>query len=99
MRRQQIAAPRCGSETLLGRTDSAGILGQARRLGVTAWEQAMDAMREDDDMRAGEAARIEQANAEGYRYLGALNPLKHRLPDVMKAEQVAANKVRQEGSR
>jgi len=66
---------------------------------VTAWELAMDAMREDDDMRSGEAARIEQADAEGYRYLGALNPLKHLLPDVGAAERHAANKVRQEGSR
>jgi hypothetical protein len=59
----------------------------------------MDAMREDEDMRYGEAARIEQADAEGYRYLGALNPLKHLLPDVVAAERHAANKVRQEGSR
>ena len=66
---------------------------------MTAWELAMDAMREDDDMRSGEAARIEQADAEGYRYLGALNPLKHLLPDVGAAERHAANKVRQEGSR
>jgi len=40
MRRQQIAAPRCGSETLLGRTDSAGILGQARRLGVSYHDES-----------------------------------------------------------
>jgi len=66
---------------------------------MTAWEQAMDAMREDEDMRSPEAARIEQADAEGYRYLGALNPLKHLLPDVVAAERHAANKVRQEGSR
>jgi hypothetical protein len=66
---------------------------------MTAWELAMDAMREDEDMRSGEAARIEQADAEGYRYLGALNPLKHLLPDVGAAERHAANKVRQEGSR
>ena len=66
---------------------------------MTAWEQAMDSMREDEDMRSGEAARIEQADAEGYRFLGALNPLKHLLPDVGAAERHAANKVRQEGSR
>ena len=66
---------------------------------MTAWELAMDAMREDEDMRSGEAARIEQADAEGYRFLGALNPLKHMLPDVMRSEQIAANKVRQEGAR
>jgi hypothetical protein len=59
----------------------------------------MDSMREDEDMRSGEAARIEQADAEGYRFLGALNPLKHLLPDVGAAERHAANKVRQEGSR
>jgi hypothetical protein len=66
---------------------------------MTAWEQAMAAMSEDEEMRSGEAARIEQADAEGYRYLGALNPLKHLLPDVGAAERHAANKVRQEGSR
>jgi hypothetical protein len=66
---------------------------------MTAWELLMDAMREDEDMRSGEAARIEQADAEGYRLLGALNPLKHLLPDVGAAERHAANKVRQEGSR
>jgi hypothetical protein len=66
---------------------------------MTAWEQAMAAMQEDEYMRSGEAARIEQADAEGYRYLGALNPLKHLLPDVVAAERHAANKVRQEGSR
>jgi len=66
---------------------------------MNAWEQAMDAMREDEDMRSGEAARIEQADAEGYRYLGALNPLKHMLPDVGAAERHAANKVRQEAGR
>ena len=66
---------------------------------MTAWEQAMAAMSEDEEMRSGEAARIEQADAEGYRYLGALNPLKHLLPDVGAAELHAANKVRQEGSR
>ena len=66
---------------------------------MTAWELAMSAMSEDEDMRSGEAARIEQANAEGYRYLGPLNPLKHLLPDVGAAERHAANKVRQEGSR
>jgi hypothetical protein len=66
---------------------------------MTAWEQAMNSMREDDDMRFGEAARIEQADAEGYRYLGALNPLKHLLPDVGASERHAADKVRQEVSR
>jgi hypothetical protein len=59
----------------------------------------MAAMNEDEDMRAGEDARLQQADAEGYRYLGALNPLKHLLPDVMSAEQSAAVKVRQEGAR
>jgi len=66
---------------------------------MTAWERAMDSMREDEDMRSEEAARIEQADAEGYRYLGALNPLKHLLPDVVAAERNAANKVRQEAGR
>ena len=66
---------------------------------MTAWELAMAAMSEDEDMRSGEAARIEQADAEGYRYLGPLNPLKHRLPDVTAAERHAADKIRQEGSR
>ena len=66
---------------------------------VTAWEQAMDSMREDEDMRSPEATRLTQADAEGYRYLGALNPLKHLLPDVGAAERHAADKVRQEGSR
>ena len=66
---------------------------------MTAWEQAMDSMREDEDMRSGEVARIEQADAEGYRYLGALNPLKHLLPDVGAAERHAADKIRQEGAR
>ena len=66
---------------------------------MTAWEQAMAAMSEDEDMRAGETARLQQADAEGYRYMGALNPLKHLLPDVVAAEQSAAVKVRQEGSR
>ena len=66
---------------------------------MTAWEQAMDSMREDEDMRSPEATRLTQADAEGYRYLGALNPLKHLLPDVGAAERHAADKVRQEGSR
>lgn len=66
---------------------------------MTAWEQAMNSMREDDDMRSGEVARLEQADAEGYRYLGALNPLKHMLPDVTLAERRAADKVRREGAR
>jgi hypothetical protein len=59
----------------------------------------MAAMNEDEDMRSGEVARLAQADAEGYRYLGPLNPLKHMLPDVGAAERHAANKVRQEGSR
>ena len=66
---------------------------------MTAWEMAMAAMNEDEDMRSGEAARIEQADAEGYRYLGGLNPLKHLLPDVTSAERRAADKVRQEATR
>lgn len=66
---------------------------------MTAWELAMSAMNEDEDMRSGEVARIEQADAEGYRYLGPLNPLKHMLPDVGAAERHAANKVRQEAGR
>ena len=66
---------------------------------MTAWEQAMDSMREDEDMRSPEATRLAQADAEGYRYLGALNPLKHLLPDVVAAERHAADKVRQEGAR
>jgi len=66
---------------------------------VTAWEMAMAAMQEDEDMRSPEAARLAQADAEGYRYLGPLNPLKHLLPDVMRSEQIAADKVRQEAGR
>ena len=66
---------------------------------MTAWEQAMDSMREDEDMRSPEATRLAQADAEDYRYLGALNPLKHLLPDVGAAERHAADKVWQEGSR
>ena len=66
---------------------------------MTAWEQAMDSMREDEDMRSPEATRLAQADAEGYRYLGALNPLKHLLPDVVAAEKNAADKVRQEAGR
>ena len=66
---------------------------------MTTWELAMAAMLEDENMRSGEVARIEQADAEGYRYLGALNPLKHLLPDVVAAERHAADKVRQEGAR
>jgi len=66
---------------------------------MTTWEQAMASMNEDEDMRSGEVARIAQADAEGYRYLGPLNPLKHMLPDVMRSEQIAANKVRQEAGR
>lgn len=59
----------------------------------------MDSMREDEDMRSQEATRLAQADAEGYRYLGALNPLKHLLPDVVAAERHAADKIRQEGAR
>ncbi len=66
---------------------------------MTAWEMAMAAMQEDEDMRSPEAARLAQADAEGYRYLGPLNPLKHMLPDVGAAERHAANKVRQEAGR
>ena len=66
---------------------------------MTAWEMAMAAMQEDEDMRSPEAARLAQADAEGYRYLGPLNPLKHMLPDVVAAERHAANKVRQEAGR
>lgn len=66
---------------------------------MTAWEQAMAAMNEDEDMRAGEAARIERADAEAYRYLGPMNPLKHLLPDVVAAEKNAANKAIQESRR
>ena len=66
---------------------------------MTAWEQAMDSMREDEDMRSPEATRLAHADAEGYRYLGALNPLKHLLPDVVAAERHAADKIRQEGAR
>ena len=66
---------------------------------MTVWELAMAAMLEDENMRSGEVARIEQADAEGYRYLGALNPLKHMLPDVGAAERHAADKVRQEAGR
>ena len=66
---------------------------------MTAWEQAMDSMREDEDMRSPEATRLAQADAEGYRYLGALNPLKHLLPDVVAAEKNAANKALQESRR
>ncbi len=66
---------------------------------LTPWEQAMAAMREDEDMRAGKAAALEKQNAEGYRYMGEMNPLKHMLPDVVAAEQRTACKVRQEGNR
>lgn len=66
---------------------------------MTAWEQAMDSMREDEDMRYGKAASIEQADAEAYRYLGPMNPLKHMLPDVVAAEKNAANKAIQESRR
>ena len=66
---------------------------------MTTWELAMAAMLEDENMRSGEVARIEQADAEAYRYLGALNPLKHLLPDVVAAEKNAANKAIQESRR
>lgn len=66
---------------------------------MTAWEQAMDSMREDEDMRSPEATRLAQADAEAYRYLGPMNPLKHLLPDVVAAERHAADKIRQEGAR
>jgi hypothetical protein len=56
-------------------------------------------MLEDENMRSGEVARIEQADAEAYRYLGPMNPLKHLLPDVGAAERHAADKIRQEGAR
>jgi hypothetical protein len=59
----------------------------------------MDSMREDEDMRSPEATRIEQADAEAYRYLGPMNPLKHLLPDVVAAEKNAANKAIQESRR
>jgi hypothetical protein len=63
------------------------------------WEQAMAAMREDEDMRAGKEAAMEKQDAENYRYMGEMNPLKHKLPDVMRAEQRAADKVRREAAR
>jgi len=66
---------------------------------MTAWEQAMAAMSEDEDMRAGKVAATQKQDAEGYRYMGELNPLKHLLLDVVKAEQYAAQKVIQEGGR
>ena len=66
---------------------------------MTTWEMAMAAMSEDEEMRSPEAARIEQADAEAYRYLGPMNPLKHLLPDVGAAERHAADKIRQEGAR
>ena len=66
---------------------------------MTTWELALAALLEDENMRSGEVARIEQADAEAYRYLGPMNPLKHLLPDVVAAERHAADKVRQEGAR
>lgn len=66
---------------------------------MTTWELAMAAMLEDENMRSVEVARIEQADAEAYRYLGPMNPLKHLLPDVVAAERHAADKIRQEGAR
>lgn len=68
-------------------------------MGMTAWEQAMVAMNEDEDMRSGKVAAAQKQDAEGYRYMGELNPLKHLLPDVVKAEQYAAQKTIQEGGR
>ena len=66
---------------------------------MTAWEQAMDSMREDEDMRAGKVTAAQKQDAEGYRYMGELNPLKHLLPDVVQAELISADKIRQEGGR
>ena len=66
---------------------------------MTAWEQAMDSMREDEDMRAGKVAATQKQDAEGYRYMGELNPLKHLLPDVVQAELISAEKIRQEAGR
>ena len=66
---------------------------------MSAWEQAMDSMREDEDMRAGKVTAAQKQDAEAYRYMGEMNPLKHLLPDVVKAEQYAAQKVIQEGGR
>jgi hypothetical protein len=66
---------------------------------MTAWEQAMASMNEDEDMRAGKASALEKQDAENYRYMGEMNPLKHLLLDVVKAEQYAAQKVIQEGGR
>ena len=66
---------------------------------MTAWEQAMAAMNEDEDMRAGKVAAAQKQDAEEYRYMGELNPLKHLLPDVVQAELILADKIRQEGGR
>lgn len=66
---------------------------------MTAWEQAMAAMNEDEDMRSGKVAATQRQDAENYRYMGEMNPLKHLLLDVVKAEQYAAQKVIQEGGR
>ena len=66
---------------------------------MTAWEQAMDSMREDEDMRAGKVTAAQKQDAEGYRYMGELNPLKHLLPDVVQAELISAEKIRQEAGR
>jgi hypothetical protein len=68
-------------------------------MGMTAWEQAMDSMREDEDMRAGKVTAAQKQDAEGYRYMGEMNPLKHLLPDVVQAELILADKIRQEGGR
>lgn len=59
----------------------------------------MAAMNEDEDMRSGKAAAAQKQDAEGYRYMAEMNPLKHLLLDVVKAEQHAAQKTIQEGGR
>ena len=63
MRRQQIAAPRCGSETLLGRTDAAGILGQARRLGVSYHDESSIEMRYELASRRREDLQEQRAES------------------------------------
>lgn len=65
---------------------------------LTPWEQAMQAMREDEDMRAGKADALEKQDAESYRHMAELNPLKHKLPDVMKSEHRTADKARSEAA-
>lgn len=54
------------------------------------------AMIEDAQLRDGKAATLEKQDANSFRYLGELNPLKHMLPDVVQAELSAANKRRAE---